>query len=185
MFERFTEQAKAVLVEAQDLAVELGSRYIGVIHLLYGCAEVRDDTAGAPLRELGVTGAAIRRLIPREDEPAAATVDADALRSVGIDYDIIRTTVEQTFGAGALDTAPVRSAATTCRRPPFTLAAKRSLELALRVALELHATRMLPGHLLLGILRLDDDHITGVLEQSSTSVATLSAAVLTGLSAAA
>jgi hypothetical protein len=46
MFERFTEPSRAVLVEAQDVAVEMGSDYIGAGHILYGCAEGREETAG-------------------------------------------------------------------------------------------------------------------------------------------
>ena len=45
MFERFTEGSRAVLVEARDLALELGSPSIDVGHLLYGCAEGREETA--------------------------------------------------------------------------------------------------------------------------------------------
>ena len=43
MLERFTESAKGVLAEAQDLALELGSPFIIPGHLLYGCAEARDE----------------------------------------------------------------------------------------------------------------------------------------------
>jgi len=48
MFEQYTEASKAVLVEAQDIAVELGSGYISVGHLLYGCAEVASTAARTP-----------------------------------------------------------------------------------------------------------------------------------------
>jgi len=185
MFERFTESAKSVLVEAQDVAMELGSHYIDAGHLLYGCAEVRDESAGHVLRELGITGASIRRSLPREDERAADVVDPGALRAIGVDYDAVRTAVEANFGAGALEAAQDRRAAVGHRRPPFTPEAKRSLELALRVAIELHAQRMLPGHLLLGLLRLDNEGVVTTLEEAGASVATVSAAVLTRLSNAA
>jgi len=185
MFERFTENARTVLVEAQDVAVELSSRYIGAGHLLYGCAEVREETAGRPLHDLGITGASMRRLLPREEERAADSVDPDALRAIGIDYEAVRASVEQNFGPGALDVAPDRRVPGGGRKPPFTPDAKRSLELALRVAIELHAERIVPGHLLLGLLRLDNELVVAAIEQSGTSVAALSAAVLTRLSAAA
>lgn len=185
MFERFTESAKSVLVEAQDLAVELGSRHIEPRHLLYGCAAVRDETAGRVLRDLGITAASIRQSLPREDERAAESVDPSALRAIGVDYEAVRAAVEENFGPGALEAAPDRRLPTGRRRPPFTPDAKRSLELALRVAVELHAKLMVPGHLLLGLLRLDDETVVATVEQAGTSVATVSAAVLTQLSAAA
>jgi hypothetical protein len=92
--------------------------------------------------------------------------------------------VERNFGLGALDAAPDRRVAAGSRRRPFTPDAKRSLELALLVAVELHFHRIVPGHLLLGLLRLDNEDVVAVIEQSGTTVAALSAAVLTRLSAA-
>ena len=63
--------------------------------------------------------------------------------------------------------------------------AKRSIELAFRAAQELHQQRIAPGHLLLGLLRLDNELVSNIIERSGTTVATLSAAVLTHLAAAA
>jgi hypothetical protein len=196
MFERFTEPSRAVLVEAEGLAVELGSGYISAAHLLYGCAEGREETAGQPLHECGITAASIRRLLPRAGAPSIQDVDPAALRAIGIDYEGVRAAVEETFGPGALDTAPDRRvSATKARKPRFTPEAKRSLELSLRVAVELsprrglftstEKTRIMPGHLLLGLLRLDGEVVSGILEQADTTVAALSAAVLSQLAEAA
>ncbi len=186
MFERFAEPSKAVLVEAQGLAVALGSRHISVGHLLYGCAEGREETAGRPLHECGITAASIRRLLPHTTDPPAGRTDPEALSAIGIDYEGVRTAVEATFGAGALENAPDRRVpANRTRRPPFTPNAKRSLELGLRAAQELHQHHIAPGHLLLGLLRLDNELVSNVVEQSGTTVATLSAVVLTRLAAAA
>jgi ATP-dependent Clp protease ATP-binding subunit ClpA len=185
MFERYTETSKAVLVEAQDLAVELGSGYISVGHLLYGCAEVRAGTAGRPLRDCGITAASVRRRLPHTPEqPPGPVVDPEALSAIGIDYDGVRAAVEATFGPGALDNAPDRRVPTSrTSRPPFTPNAKHSLELALRAAQELHHRQILPGHLLLGLLRLDNDFVSSLIEESGTTIAALSAAVLTTLAA--
>jgi hypothetical protein len=193
MFERFTENAKSVVVEAQYLALELESRHIGALYLLYGCAEVREETAGRPLHDLGITGASIRRLLPREEEQAAGSVDPDALRAIGIDYEAVRAAVEQNFGPGALAASPDRRVPPGPRnrvppgprKLPFTPEAKRSIELTRQVATELHAERIVPGHLLLGLLRLDNEGVVEAIEQSGTTVTALSAAVLTRLSAAA
>jgi ATP-dependent Clp protease ATP-binding subunit ClpA len=182
MFEKFSESSREVLVEAQGVAVEMGSRWLTAGHLLYGCAEVRDDSAGRPLRAAGVTGGVIRRTLPRGEDSGGGPVDPEALRAVGIDYGEFKAAVDETFGAGALESAPDRrNSSGRVRRPRFTPEAKRSLELGLRVALELHAKRIQPGHLLLGLLRLDDDFVTGTLEQAGSTVGQLSATVLTEL----
>lgn len=186
MFERFTEAARGVVVEAVDVAMELGAGAVTPVHLLYGCAEVRDDTAGRPLRGAGLTGAVIRAALPRAPRPTTEQVDPDALRAIGVDYDGIRAATEQTFGPGALDAAPDRrSPGGRPRRPRFTPEAKRSLEQSLRVAVELHERRIRAGHLLLGVLRVDDELVIRLLREAGTDVAGLSALVLTQLSAAA
>ena len=179
MFERFSEEAKAVIVEAHDLAVELGSNDMDAGHLLYACALGSEATAAEPLHTCGITAASIRSLLPRGEGPSAGEVDVEALRAIGIDYEGVRSAVEQTFGAGSLESAPDRRATSRgLRRPPFSPEAKRSLQLALRVAVELHDKTMVPGHLLLGLLRLDNDFVSKAVERSGTTVAGLSAAVL-------
>ncbi|HEY6748525.1 MAG TPA: Clp protease N-terminal domain-containing protein [Mycobacteriales bacterium] len=185
MFERFTEAARGVVVEAESLATELGSGAITPVHLLYGCAEVRDETSARPLRDAGLTGTVIRAALPRAPRPAEQ-IDPDALRAIGVDYDGIRAATEQTFGPGSLDGAPDRrSPAGRPRRPRFTPEAKRSLEQALRVAVELHHRRIQAGHLLLGVLRVDDEDVTRLLRDTGSDVAALSALVMTSLSEAA
>jgi ATP-dependent Clp protease ATP-binding subunit ClpA len=186
MFERFTEGSRAALVEAQNVARELGSNHIGVAHVLYGCAEGREETAGRPLRDCGITAASIRVRLPRHDQPTEGHIDVEALRAVGIDFDRVQAAVEETFGVGALEAAPDRRVPTSKQyKPPFTPEAKRSLELAFRVALELHHKTIAPGHLLLSLLRLDNEFVVSTVEQSNGTVADLSATVLTRLSAAA
>jgi ATP-dependent Clp protease ATP-binding subunit ClpA len=185
MFERFTQEAKAVLVEAEQVAVELGADSISPGHILYGCAAGREPTAGEALRACGITEASVRKLLPRSEEAPGGEIDPEALHAIGIDYEGVRAAVNETFGEGALESAPDRRAASAkLRKPPFTPQAKRSLELALRVAIELHDRHMEPGHLLLGLLRLDDDFISGIVQQSSSTVAGLSASVLERVDAA-
>jgi len=178
MFERFTESSRAVLVEAQDLALELRSGHIGLGHLVYGCAEVRDETAAVPLRAAGITGTAIRPLLARGAEPEAPVLDPEALRAIGIDYDKVAGAVATTFGDGALASAPDRSAPRAGRRkPPFTTAAKKSLEQALRAAVVRGDKRILPGHLLLGVLAVDDEFVHAVIGLGTASQGDLEAAV--------
>lgn len=179
MFERFTQESKGALVEAQDAALELGAEHIDAGHVLLGCATLRESTAGEPLHEIGITAESIRRMLPRNNATNEMDIDADALRAIGIDLSGVRAAVEETFGIGSLESASDRrTRETKIRQPHFTEAAKRSIELSFRVALELHEKNIRPGHLLLGLLRLNDEFISSVVEQSSATVAGLSASVL-------
>jgi ATP-dependent Clp protease ATP-binding subunit ClpA len=184
MFERFTEESRAVVVEAHDLAIELGSPSIETGHLLCGCAQEGGPTAAEPMRACGITTAVIRRLLPRGGGQPTNEIDAESLRAIGIDYEGVRAAVEETFGPGALASAPDRRVAPGSRRHPrFTPAAKEAMKLTLAIATrELHHGSLMPGHLLLGLLRLDDQFVSTVLERSGTTVSQLSAAVLTQLS---
>jgi hypothetical protein len=174
-----------VLVEAQDLALELGSPFLDAGHILYGCAEGREETAGRPLRDCGITGASLRHRLPRAPGAGPVPLDPDALRAIGIDYDGVLAAVEGTFGPGALEGAPDRRVSPTRRKPRFTPEAKRALELSLRATLELHHQAITPGHLLLGLLRLDDEFINNAVTASGTNLAALSGAVLSRLTAVA
>ena len=79
MFERFTGPSRAVLVEAEDVAVEMGSDYISAGHILYGCADGREETAGRPLHDGGMTSASIRGRLPAVDVQPAGQVGPEAL----------------------------------------------------------------------------------------------------------
>lgn len=115
MFERFTEPARQVVVEAQADARSLGHDWIGTEHLLLGIISGRsfaadvlarqgatpDTVRDAVCREVGVQGhhsSPTDRLGPTGEEGEKA-----ALRDLGIDLDEIRRRVEATFGEGALD----------------------------------------------------------------------------------
>lgn len=185
MFERFSKEARAVIVEALDCAVELGSEDVGPGHLLYGCAVGSEETAAEPLRACGITAASVRRLLSRTAKRGAGE-DLEPLRAIGIDYEAVRAAVEKTFGPGSLESAADRRASSRgLRRPPFSSEAKRSLQLGLRVAVELHDKTMVPGHLLLGLLRLDNEFVSMAVERSGTTVAGLSAVILDKVAAAA
>lgn len=58
------------------------------------------------------------------------------------------------------------------------------MELPNRATWELHHYEMLPGHLLLSLLRLDSESLWGGLGQSGMTVAAVSGAVLTQFTAA-
>lgn len=80
MFERFTEEARQVVVLAQEEARELGHNYIGTEHLLLGLLREEQGRPDAerPLESLGVTLAAardsVRRVVGSSDEETGGQI---------------------------------------------------------------------------------------------------------------
>jgi ATP-dependent Clp protease ATP-binding subunit ClpA len=153
MFERFTDEARAVVTRATSHADALQHGWIGTEHLLLG---LLDDPTGRPARLLApwdVRGdwvlAEVERLIGR-GEP---DLDAGALATLGIDLDAIRERVERTFGPGALSGRPGCRRGWFGPRMPFTPRAKKVLELSLREAIALGDNFIGAEHILLGLLR--------------------------------
>jgi ATP-dependent Clp protease ATP-binding subunit ClpA len=112
MFERFTDGARRVVVQAQHAARRLGHNYIGCEHLLLALAE-ESGPAGAVLRDQGVTPEAVEaqivRIIGRGSGGGPADplhgLDQEALAAIGIDLDVVRARLEAAFGPDALDRA--------------------------------------------------------------------------------
>jgi ATP-dependent Clp protease ATP-binding subunit ClpA len=171
MFERFTTQARGVVVDAQHEARQLNHAYIGTEHLLL--ALLREDS-GLPHTVLSEAGlsldearASVTRILNESSRetsnPALDEDDAAALEAIGIDLDAIRAKIEETFGPGALDPPPVARQQGLFRRKerparvggrlPFTARAKKVLELSLREAIVLRHKNIGAEHILLGLLR--------------------------------
>jgi len=161
MFERLTTEARQVLVLAQEEALSLGHGHIGTEHLLLGLLDTSDGVAAEVLADSGAEAGDVRAAVERiVGRGRPAHDDAAALRAIGIDLDVVRATIEESFGPGALDAA--RRPARRRRRqrkcfalpghPPFTPRSKKVLELALRQALALHHDHIDTEHILLGLL---------------------------------
>jgi ATP-dependent Clp protease ATP-binding subunit ClpA len=151
MFERFTDDARAAVVAAQEEAAALRHGWIGTEHVLLGV--LRGSGTGARLLAgFGIDAAAVHddivRIIGRGDEG----IDRDALATLGIDLDAVRERVERAFGPGALS----RRGHCGSGHLPFTPRAKKALELALRDSLALGARAIRGEHLVLGLLREGD-----------------------------
>ena len=120
MLERFTDDARTVLVHAQRHARRLGHRYIGCEHLLLALVGV-DQPASAVLRERGLTPGRVEEGIVRRAGTGAgaglfADLDRAALASIGIDLDAVRARIDASFGPDALTRAD-RAVHRTRRRP--------------------------------------------------------------------
>ncbi|MWA05023.1 hypothetical protein F8568_032610 [Actinomadura sp. LD22] len=151
MFERFTKDARRVVVLAQEEARMLGDHHVGTEHVLVGL--VGDATVGAALREHGLDAADLRARITAGQTGDA--LDPGALRSIGIDLDAVREATEQMFGEGALDVPAGKLHRYARGHIPFTAEAKKAVQLSLRHAVRLKHKEIRSGHILLGILHDD------------------------------
>lgn len=167
MFERFTRDARLAVVAAQEVARGLDDSAIRATHLLVGLADPARPT-GDLLTEHQVDRDALVRWVSARHRGG---LDESALSTIGIDLTAIRTSVESTFGPGALDYDPPtarrrpfgRRRPTVPGRNPFTDGARKSLELSLREAIRLGLGSIGSGAILLGVLRSDDVEVRHVL----------------------
>jgi len=167
MFERFTADARDVVVRARDEARALGHSWVGTEHLLLAALRRPDVPAVSVLLELGASYETCRAAVQSVlgEDRALGTDDAAALRILGIDLDEVRRRVEEDFGPGALEGPPESSPKRgilrrrrwrrTCPRPghlSFMPRAKRALERSLREALALNDRHIGVEHIVLGLL---------------------------------
>jgi ATP-dependent Clp protease ATP-binding subunit ClpA len=200
MFERFTHEARAAVVRAQEEARALGHSWIGCEHLLLAVLAQPDNPATTVLQRFGVTAERFRAAIEDLIGSGGRLSDAEALRTLGIDLDEVRRRVEANFGPGALDQPPRRRRSRLplpWRRQPdcepqpltghiaFTPRAKQAMELALREALALKDRHIGPEHILLGILRVKTNLAVELLRRLNVAPDAVRAQLLTELGKAA
>lgn len=203
MFERFTQEARAVVVTAQLQARALGHDTIGTEHLLLAMLSAPTSPSGTLLAGRGLTLEAATATVQAfrgaggpggtgrtgsgDGEPD--DLDAEALRAIGIDLDAVRASVEASFGEGALEGGGAGARGRRRFRPgghlPFTPRAKKVLELGLREAIRLRHKEIRDLHLLLGILREGQGLAALVLTRAGIDLATLRQEIETRLSRAA
>lgn len=185
MLERFSDTARGAVRQARDHAHSLHHDYIGTEHLLLALLTREDGIATRVLQAHGVSQDTVRDAIV---EASDENLDREALATLGIDLDAVRAAVEASLGPGALD-APAPSAPDGGRSPfprsisparrsvgtPFTRPAKKSLELALREAVQHHRSVIDSGDLLVGVIRADGGHGARILENLGQDLETLCA----------
>ena len=147
MFERFTREARDVVVLAQEMGQETGARSVEGRHLLL-CLAMSKGPARSGLESVGLDVQSFTDRLRREVSQGG--LDAGALASVGIDLDAVRARADAVFGEGALNRAGGRWRS---GHIAFSPDAKKLLELGLREAIRLHANRIDSTMLLLGVLR--------------------------------
>ncbi len=177
MFERFSDQAREVVVQAQAQARRLGHGYIGCEHLLLAVAASNTD-AGHALRGLGLTPDAVESSALSLVAPA---FDRDALAVIGIDLDVVRERVEAAFGPGALTRRSRRRGPRSRRRRcttgvptghiPFSPRAKKCLEAALREAVDRHDHHIGVEHVALALTSMPDGLAPRIFSRLGVSAA--------------
>ncbi|HEY3867934.1 MAG TPA: Clp protease N-terminal domain-containing protein [Actinocrinis sp.] len=112
-----SEDVRNVFVRANEQAHDLGHRWVGGEHVLYGLASA-PGAVGEILRDRGVTALRVQAELVRLTSPTwSATaqraslfdrIDGDALSTIGIDLDQVRARIEAAFGAEALTLPQMR-----------------------------------------------------------------------------
>ena len=179
MFERFTPEARAVVVGAIEHARRLGHHWVGGEHLLLGVV-TSDAPMGDALREQGVTRERIEEILL--GGPSTDPLDKDALATLGIDVDAVRAAVEQTFGFGALDREPTpdrgRRRGLLGDRPPLTPQAKQCLADAVHEAQAELSGHIGGEHLALAVVSSHHGAVPGILKAAAVTPAQLRTAIL-------
>jgi ATP-dependent Clp protease ATP-binding subunit ClpA len=162
MFERFTEEARAVVLVAVEQARALGHDSVSPSHLLLGLLSNDAGTGRQVLHDAGLAGETVLEVI-RQRNPGDGFLtdeDAESLRTVGIDLAVVLEHMSESFGPDAVPHSQPRS-----RRPRFSKPAKKTLQLALRESIWLKAGAIRCEHILLGLLRCDDSDLNAVLAE--------------------
>jgi len=118
MIRTLAPETRQLVVNAHGDAHRLGHGFLGSEHFLLAAARTQ-TTAGAVLRRHGLTTAAVRSSLLRLAPSGGPWLDEAALADIGIELDAVRSRVEATFGAGALN-RPVRTRPWRLRRTART-----------------------------------------------------------------
>lgn len=174
MFERFTQEARAVVSAGVEESSAQQDGEVRVVHLLLGLVERGSGLGGQVLRDAGLDAPAVREHLRQHAAAAGGFTaqDAAALRTVGIDLEAVLGRIAETLG-------PDVAAARRGRRGRTRLApgAKKTLQLALREAVRLGSTTIGSEHVLLGMLRCDDREVSAVLAANGVTATGLRDAV--------
>jgi ATP-dependent Clp protease ATP-binding subunit ClpA len=153
MFERFTKDARAVVMGAVEHRERSGEDRVDEAHLLLALLDREGSRGSFALASLGpadcrdsVAGA----LAEARRRGGLSRADADALSGLGIDLTVIVSRVEEAHGAGALAGGRKDGGLWPGRRP-FSRGAKDLLAESLRIAVAHHDRHIGDEHLLLAL----------------------------------
>jgi ATP-dependent Clp protease ATP-binding subunit ClpA len=138
--------AERYLAGGAEVARRFGHRYIGTEHILLALSREPEGGAARVLAELGVSREDVETTLRPCLGPPGPRIDPDALAALGIDLDVVRERLQETFGPDALEQT---------RHACLSVAPR--LKLALTYAVD-HAGEqpVRDEHVLLGILSVPE-----------------------------
>jgi ATP-dependent Clp protease ATP-binding subunit ClpA len=159
VFERFTDEARQVVIGAQEEGRRLRAERIEPVHLLL--ALTRSEGAGGDtLRAVGIDHPRLLSAVQRN----GTALDGDALAAVGIDLTQVRAATEAAFGPGALDGA----GASPRGHLYLTDGSKQALAHSVRLGSRRRSPSIDSACLLFGVLSTGDRMVGRVLRQLGT-----------------
>ncbi|MFJ3666352.1 Clp protease N-terminal domain-containing protein [Streptomyces sp. NPDC090106] len=154
MFERFTENARAVVQSAVEQAERTGAATVDAEHLLLALLDREASRASFALAALGVADErkqSVRAsLAESRRRGGLSQAESDALAGLGIDVARIVARVEDVHGVGAMSGDRGTGRGLFGRRP-FSRGAKDVLQRALRTAVARRDRHVGDEHLLLAL----------------------------------
>ncbi|MEU9326159.1 Clp protease N-terminal domain-containing protein [Streptomyces canus] len=153
MFERFTKDARAVVMGAVEHAEGAGAGSVDTEHLLLALLEREGSRASFALAALGLAerGDAVREALGEARRRAGLSqADAEALAGLGIDVSEIVARVEEVHGVGAMS-GDRKDKGWWSGRRSFGRGAKEILEKALRIAVARRDRHVGDEHILLAL----------------------------------
>ncbi|MEU6349545.1 Clp protease N-terminal domain-containing protein [Streptomyces sp. NPDC047072] len=153
MFERFTKDARAVVMGAVEQAEAAGSATVEAEHLLLALLEREGSRASFALAALGLAG---RPEVVRDALAASrrrgglSQAETDALAGLGIDVSEIVARVEEVHGVGAMS-GDLKAKGWWSGRRAFGRSAKEVLEKGLRIAVARRDRHIGDEHILLAL----------------------------------
>ncbi|KQW10450.1 Clp protease N-terminal domain-containing protein [Streptomyces sp. Root369] len=153
MFERFTKDARAVVMGAVEHAEGAGTGSVDAEHLLLALLDREASRASFALAALGLAerGDAVREALGEARRRAGLSqADAEALAGLGIDVSEIVARVEEVHGVGAMS-GDRKDKGWWSGRRSFGRGAKEILEKALRIAVARRDRHVGDEHILLAL----------------------------------
>ncbi|GAB3007390.1 Clp protease N-terminal domain-containing protein [Streptomyces pseudoechinosporeus] len=156
MFERFTKDARAVVLGAVDHAERMGAETVEEGHLLLSLLDREGSRGSFALASLGLDRqkeSVKEALAEVRRRGGLSRADADALSGLGIDVAEIVSRVEEAHGVGALG-GDKKDKRWWSGHRTFTRGAKDTLEKSLRIAVGRRDRHIGDEHILLALTAL-------------------------------
>jgi ATP-dependent Clp protease ATP-binding subunit ClpA len=175
MFERFTRDARQVVMGAVALAATLNQSHAGPEHMA-ACLPATGGKAADLLAAHDIDAAALQRAAGAGEHRRVLNDDeVAALRSVGVDADEVLRRIEAEFGP---QPAPDRPAGRRTRRPLRREAAK-VLQQSLRQAQGMRHRELRSEHILLALLAQEEpDPATRLIQSHGLTYQTAKSALI-------